>query len=151
MSTKCTIIQNARRNMLKYASIASEPRNLILYIALTPQSGDSSGAILEVPFKALLHLPQRERSERTLKWSKISHFIFTGEWGLFIDRGETVYTKRADLKRTALFAYSLVECNSRITLCCPNLWTTCAGSCGSAIERSRERQRRARLPPQGIA
>ena len=29
----------------------------VLCIALTPQSGDSSGAILEVPFKALLHLP----------------------------------------------------------------------------------------------
>ena len=28
----------------------------ILCIALNPQSGDSSGAILEVPFKALLHL-----------------------------------------------------------------------------------------------
>ena len=27
----------------------------ILCIALSPQSGDSSGAILEVPFKALLH------------------------------------------------------------------------------------------------
>ena len=27
----------------------------ILCIALTPQNGDSSGAILEVPFKALLH------------------------------------------------------------------------------------------------
>ena len=29
----------------------------VLCIALTPQSGNSSGAILEVPFKALLHLP----------------------------------------------------------------------------------------------
>ena len=29
----------------------------VLCIALTPQSGDSSGAILEEPFKALLHLP----------------------------------------------------------------------------------------------
>ena len=28
----------------------------ILCIALNPQSGDSSGAILEVPFKALLHV-----------------------------------------------------------------------------------------------
>lgn len=25
-------------------------------------------------------------------------FLFTGEWGLFLDRGEKVYTKRADLK-----------------------------------------------------
>ena len=48
---------SGRRWLLKYASIASEPRNLILCIALTPQSGDSSGTILEVPFKALLHLP----------------------------------------------------------------------------------------------
>ncbi len=32
----------------------------------TPQSGDSSGAILEVPFKALLHLPHA-RNERTFK------------------------------------------------------------------------------------
>ncbi len=38
-----------------------------------------------------------------------------------------------------------------LIILCPNLWTTCAGSCGSAIGRSRERQRRARLPPQGIA
>ena len=38
----------------------------VLCIALTPQSGDSSGAILEVPFKALLHLPNA-RNERTLK------------------------------------------------------------------------------------
>ena len=60
--------------MLKYASIASEPRNLILCIALTPQTGDSSGAILGVRSVALLH-PQRAsglwnpnaRDERTLK------------------------------------------------------------------------------------
>ena len=34
----------------------------ILCIAFNPQSGDSSDAILEVPFKALLHgVPSRER------------------------------------------------------------------------------------------
>ena len=38
-----------------------------------------------------------------------------------------------------------------LIILCPNLWTTCAGSCGSAIERSRERQRRARLPLVDIA
>ena len=32
----------------------------ILCIALNPQSGDFSGAILEVPFKALLHGKMRE-------------------------------------------------------------------------------------------
>ena len=45
-----------RRNMLKHANGVSELL-FVLCIALTPQSGDSSGAILEVPFKALLHLP----------------------------------------------------------------------------------------------
>ena len=38
----------------------------ILCIAFNPQSGDSSDAILEVPFKALLHLPLA-RNERTLE------------------------------------------------------------------------------------
>ena len=45
-----------RRNMLNHANGVSELL-FVLCIALTPQSGDSSGAILEVPFKALLHLP----------------------------------------------------------------------------------------------
>ena len=45
--------------MQNHASGTSEIL-FVLCIALTPQSGDSSGAILEVPFKALLHLPQRE-------------------------------------------------------------------------------------------
>ena len=37
----------------------------ILCIALNPQSGDSSGAILEVPFKALLHgVPSGEEGLR---------------------------------------------------------------------------------------
>ena len=54
-----------RRNMLKHANGVSELL-FVLCIALTPQSGDSSGAILEVPFKALLHLPHA-RNERTLK------------------------------------------------------------------------------------
>ena len=45
-----------RRNMLKHAKRTSRIL-FVLCIALTPQSGESSGAILEVPFKALLHLP----------------------------------------------------------------------------------------------
>ena len=47
-----------------------------------------------------------------------------------------------------ILAHERVPCS--ITLC-PNLWTTCAGSCGSAIERSRERQRRVRMPLVDIA
>ena len=43
-----------RRNMLKHANGVSRIL-FVLCIALTPQSGDSSGTILEVPFKALLH------------------------------------------------------------------------------------------------
>ena len=47
----------------------------ILCIALNPQSGDSSGAILEVPFKALLHgvlseiLREKKVSERELSYT----------------------------------------------------------------------------------
>ena len=54
-----------KRNMLNHANGVSGLL-FVLCIALTPQSGDSSGAILEVPFKALLHLPNA-RNERTLK------------------------------------------------------------------------------------
>ena len=89
---------SGRRWLLKYASIASEPRNLILCIALTPQSGDSSGAILEVPFKALLHLPLA-RNERTLgntrkRTQKKGLFEFPRKV-LLIYGGEEVYTKIA--------------------------------------------------------
>ena len=65
-----------RRNMLNNANEVSET-SFVLCIALTPQSGDSSDAILEVPSEALLHLPHaiaaleflppREQSERTLE------------------------------------------------------------------------------------
>ena len=45
-----------RRNMLKHANEESGLRkDFVLCIALTPQSGDSSDAILEVPSEALLH------------------------------------------------------------------------------------------------
>ncbi len=73
----------------------------VLCIALTPQSGDSSGAILEVPFKALLHLPHA-RNERTFK--KKGLFEFPRK-GLFLDRGETAYTKRA-AQPCGSFAYT---------------------------------------------
>ena len=53
------------RKLLKHANEVSELL-FVLCIALIPQSGDSSGAILEVPFKALLHLPHA-RNERTLE------------------------------------------------------------------------------------
>ena len=44
------------RNMLKHANEESGLRkDFVLCIALTPQSGDSSDAILEVPSEALLH------------------------------------------------------------------------------------------------
>ena len=43
-----------RRNMLKHANGVSE-QEFVLCIALTPLSGDSSDAILEVPSEALLH------------------------------------------------------------------------------------------------
>ena len=48
---------------IKIASGTSGP-SFVLCIALTPQSGDSSEAILEVPSEALLH--PNARDERTL-------------------------------------------------------------------------------------
>ena len=44
------------RDMLKHVNGVSG-QYFVLCITLNPQSGDSSGAILGVPFKALLHLP----------------------------------------------------------------------------------------------
>ena len=61
----CFVSCFGSRKLLNHASIASRIL-FVLCIALTPQSGDSSGAILEVPFKALLHLPHA-RNERTFK------------------------------------------------------------------------------------
>ena len=52
----CAVSCFGSRNMLKHAKRTSRIL-FVLCIALTPQSGDSSGAILEVLFKALLHLP----------------------------------------------------------------------------------------------
>ena len=55
----CSVSCFGSRKLINNASGTSRIL-FVLCIALTPQSGDSSGAILEVPFKALLHLPQRE-------------------------------------------------------------------------------------------
>ena len=69
---KCVDTTNmgGRTYPVRYYPVAIRLRDrkgrAILCIALFPQSGDSSGAILEVPFKALLHLPNA-RNERTLE------------------------------------------------------------------------------------
>ena len=63
---------------------------------------------------------------------------------------ERLHTRKEPHGVRLFCIYSRERVPCSITLC-PNLWTTYAGSCGSAIERSRERQRRVRLPPQGIA
>ena len=52
----CAVSCFGSRNMLNHANEESGLRkDFVLCIAFTPQSGDSSDAILEVPFKALLH------------------------------------------------------------------------------------------------
>ena len=61
----CSVSCFGSRKLINNASGTSRIL-FVLCIALTPQSGDSSGAILEVPFKALLHLPHA-RNERTFK------------------------------------------------------------------------------------
>ena len=59
---KCVDTTNmgGRTYPVRYYPVAIRLRDrkgrAILCIALNPQSGDFSGAILEVPFKALLHL-----------------------------------------------------------------------------------------------
>ena len=95
----CSVSCFGSRKLLNHASIASRIL-FVLCIALTPQSGDSSGAILEVPFKALLHLPHA-RNERTLK-KRLFEFP---RKGLFLDRGENAYTKRA-ARLCGSFAYT---------------------------------------------
>ena len=64
-------------------------------------------------------------------------------------RRDCIHEKsRTVVRLFCIYSRKRVPCS--ITLC-PNWCWACAGSCGSAIERSRERQRRVRLPLVDIA
>ena len=92
----CSVSCFGSRKLINNASGTSRIL-FVLCIALTPQSGNSSGAILEVPFKALLHLPHA-RNERTLKKKDCLNFP---EKDSFLTE-ERLHTRKEPHNRAAL-------------------------------------------------